>query len=68
MYKLNQYGKIVVSDKEVYFGCVIDINTKIQIAKLLVVDWRDREQKPLSFEEMVVPLSKFSIKYLEVEE
>ena len=68
MYKLNTYGKIVANEKEVYYGCIIDFDNKLQLVKTMVVDWRDRDNKPLEFEEMVVPISKFSIKYIEVEQ
>lgn len=68
MYELNKYGKIVVDSKEIYWGCVIEINEKSGLAKLYVVDWRDKEQQPLTYNQMVVPISKFTIKYLEVEQ
>jgi len=65
MYDLNRYGKIVVDSKEVYYGCITDLDSKVEIVKLLVVDWRDRDADQKTFNEMVVPLSKFTIKYLE---
>jgi len=68
MYELNKYGKIVVDEKEVYYGCITDLDSKMGIAKLLVVDWRDRELQQHTFNVMVVPISKFTIKYLEVEQ
>lgn len=67
MYELNKYGKIVVDEKEVYYGCIQEIDAKIGIVKLFVVDWRDRELHQKTFNVMVVPISKFTIKYLEVE-
>ena len=66
MYELNRYGKIVVDEKEVYYGCITDIDAKMNIVKLYVVDWRDRELPQKTFNQMVVPISKFTIKYLEV--
>lgn len=66
MYELNKYGKIVVDEKEVYYGCITKVDSKIGIVKLYVVDWRDRELPQHSFNVMVVPISKFTIKYLEV--
>jgi hypothetical protein len=66
MYELNRYGKIVVDEKEVYYGCITDIDSKMGIVKLYVVDWRDRELPQHSFNQMVVPISKFTIKYLDV--
>jgi len=68
MYDLNRYGKIVVDSKEVYYGCITDLDSKSGIVKLLVVDWRDRENDQKTFNQMVVPLSKFTIKYLDVME
>jgi hypothetical protein len=66
MYELNRYGKIVVDEKEVYYGCITDLDSKMGIVKLFVVDWRDRELPQHSFNQMVVPISKFTIKYLDV--
>jgi hypothetical protein len=66
MYELNRYGKIVVDEKEVYYGCITDIDAKMGIVKLFVVDWRDRELPQHEFNQMVVPISKFTIKYLDV--
>jgi hypothetical protein len=66
MYELNRYGKIVVDEKEVYYGCITDLDSKMGIVKLYVVDWRDRELPQHSFNQMVVPISKFTIKYLDV--
>lgn len=68
MYELNKYGKIVVNEKEVYYGCIHEIDSKMGIVKLFVIDWRDRELHQHQFEQMVVPISKFTIKYLEVEQ
>ena len=68
MYDLNRYGKIVVDSKEVYLGCVTDLDQKAGIVKLLVVDWRDRDDDQKVFNQMIVPLSKFTIKYLEMRE
>jgi len=68
MYELNKYGKIVVNEKEVYYGCITDLDSKMGIIKLFVIDWRDRELHQKSYDTMVVPISKFTIKYLEVEQ
>ena len=65
MYDINRYGKIVVDSKEVYYGCIKTINEQIGIAELLVVDWRDRELQNTQYSSMIVPLSKFTIKYLD---
>ena len=68
MYEINKYGKIVVDSKEVYYGCVLKIDQEISIAELLVKDWRDINDEQISFTKMIVPLSKFTIKYLELGE
>ena len=68
MYEINKYGKIVVDEKEVYYGCIKEIDAKIGIVKLFVIDWRDRELQQHQYSTMVVPISKFTIKYLEVEQ
>jgi len=68
MYEINRYGKIVVDEKEVYYGCIIEVDSKIGIVELFVVDWRDKELPQHQFSKMVVPISKFTIKYLEVEQ
>lgn len=68
MYELNKYGKIVVDSKEVYYGCVLKINQEISVAELLVKDWRDIDDEQRNFTKMIVPLSKFTIKYLEMRE
>jgi len=68
MYDINKYGKIVVDSKEVYYGCITEVNEQSGIVKLLVVDWRDREYQPVTFNQMIVPISKFTIKYLESEQ
>jgi hypothetical protein len=65
MYDLNRYAKIVVDSKEVYYGCIKKIDEEIGIAELLVVDWRDRELQNTNYFSMIVPLSKFTIKYLD---
>jgi len=67
MYRLNAYGKIVVSEKEVYYGCISELDKELEIAKLFILDWRDKDFKPHHFKEMIVPLNKFTIKY-EVEQ
>lgn len=66
MYDLNRYGKIVVDSKEIYYGCIKEINEQAGIVKLFVVDWRDRDIRPRIFTEMITPISKFTIKYLEM--
>ena len=63
MYRLNEYGKIVVNEKEVYYGCISEIDKTLEIVKLFVIDWRDKDSKPHYFNEMIVPLNKFTIKY-----
>jgi len=61
MYKLNEYGKIVVNDREVYYGCIIELTEKE--VKLFVIDWRDRYHQPRQFAELIVPRGTFTIKY-----
>lgn len=63
VYKINEYGKIVVGDKEVYYGKIVGIDLNLNTALLLVKDWRDKENQSISFCEMVVPITKFTIKY-----
>jgi hypothetical protein len=63
MYKLNVYGKIIINETEVYYGCVEQFDEKIGIAKLLVTDWRDRFKEPKSYYEIATPLKNFIIKY-----
>ena len=65
MYKKNTYGKIVINEKEVYYGCITDFDLKIGIAKLKVIDWKKRTIQPLQYYEMTVPTTKFTIKYCE---
>jgi len=63
MYEINKYGKIVVNEKEVYYGCIVSIDFKNEIVKIQVTDWRDRFNQPKRFSEMITPISKFTIKY-----
>lgn len=67
MYKLNQYGKIIVSHstntQDIYYGCVVEANSKNGVLKLYVVDWRDRHINPKEFYEILAPMSKTVIKY-----
>lgn len=69
MYQLNKYSKIIVNDKEIYYGCVIDADSKTGLLKLYVVDWGDKNKEPRQFYEMVAPMSRTIIKYnIEVEQ
>ena len=61
MFRLNEYGKIVVDNTEVYYGCITDYNE--HEVKLFVVDWRDRFNEPKSFTELITPRGSFKIKY-----
>lgn len=63
MYKLNVYGKIVINETEVYYGCVIEYSEQAGVAKLYVLDWRDRFKEPKSFYEITSPMRNFVIKY-----
>lgn len=63
MHEINRYGKIVVNEKEVYYGCITEINFETQLAKLNIIDWRDKEKEPKQFNEMIVPTQKFTIKF-----
>ena len=65
-YKLNTYGKIVINETEVWYGCVKDVSSKLGLAKLYVTQWRNREEPQKEFTEITVPISKFHINYLEV--
>lgn len=67
MHRLNTYGKIVVGDKEVYYGYIQAIDYEKQTAKLMVIDWRNKGSLiPLT--EMDCPTTNFTIKYDEVNE
>ncbi|MFA5365709.1 MAG: hypothetical protein WC325_11065 [Candidatus Bathyarchaeia archaeon] len=63
VYELNRYGKIVVNEKEVYYGCIKEIDVELRAAKLFLIDWRDKEHYPHSFQQMTAPLNSFTIKY-----
>lgn len=63
MYDINRYGKIIINDKEVYYGCVTEYAERAGIAKLYVIDWRDRFKEPKEFYELTSPTTKFIIKY-----
>lgn len=67
-YKLNVYGKIVINEKEVWYGCIIDISSKLGIAKLYVTEWRNKDNLQKEFTELTVPISKFHINYQELEQ
>ena len=62
-YKLNTYGKIVINDKEVWYGCIQDVSSKLGLAKLYVTEWFNREKPQKEFTEITVPITKFHIKY-----
>ena len=63
MYQLNKYGKIIINEKEIYYGCVTDADSKTGVLKLYVVDWMDRHREPKVFYEMLAPMSKTVIKF-----
>lgn len=63
MFRTNCYGKIVVNQTEVYYGCIVAFDDLTQLAKLYVVDWRDKDFQPKRFKEMTAHASKFTIKY-----
>lgn len=48
-----------------YWGCVTEVNPELQVAKLFVVDWRDKDFPTKSFREIVAPTKDFVIKYPE---
>jgi hypothetical protein len=62
-YQLNEYGKIVVNNNEVYYGCITDFNEKLQLVKLQIIDWRDRNSHPKNFKQMIAHVSRFTIQY-----
>ena len=68
VYELNRYGKIVVNEKEVYYGCIAEIDIELKAAKLFLIDWRDKDYNPRTFTTMTAPLNSFTIKYEEVEQ
>jgi hypothetical protein len=63
LYRLNEYAKIIINETEVYYGCVIKVDSQLQVAKLRVVDWRDKDSKPLNFKEIDCPTPDFIVKY-----
>lgn len=67
-YKLNTYGKIVINETEVWYGCIVDVSSKLGLAKLWVTPWRNREEKQKDYSEITVPITKFHINYMEVEQ
>ena len=69
MYQLNEYGKIVINEKEIYYGCVAEADSKTGVLKLYVVDWMDRHKEPRQFYTLLAPMSRTIIKYnIEVEQ
>ena len=67
-YKLNTYGKIVINETEVWYGCIVDLSSKLGLAKLSVTPWRERDAIGKIFSEITVPITKFHINYMEVEQ
>jgi endonuclease I len=63
MYKLNEYGKIIINEIEIYYGCVIEYNEQAGIVKLYVLDWKTRFNTPKEFYEIVAPARSLVIKY-----
>lgn len=63
MYDINKYGKIVINETEVYYGCVTEYNEQSGTAKLYVTDWRDRFKEPKNFYQIISPTKNFIIKY-----
>ena len=63
MFELNKYGKIVINNKEVYYGCVSQVDEEHSILQLYVIDWRDREIRPHKFYAITAPMSAVVIKY-----
>jgi hypothetical protein len=62
MHKINSFGKIVVGNKEVYYGYIQSIDYEKQTAKLMLIDWRDKDQST-NYAEMDCPINNFTIKY-----
>jgi hypothetical protein len=62
-YRLGVYGKIVINEREVYYGCIDDADSKIGLAKISVIPWRDKDIYPRTFNQIPVPLNKFHIYY-----
>ena len=62
-YVPNEYRKLVVGDKEVYYGCILDIDEQAGIAKIRVTPWRDRNAYGKKFQDIPVPLSKLHPPY-----
>jgi hypothetical protein len=63
VYEINKYGKIVVNEKEVYYGCIIQLDLPSRVAKLLVIDWRDKNIQGIDYQKMDAPFEAFTIKY-----
>jgi hypothetical protein len=62
-YTPNVYRKLVVGDKEVYYGCILDINEEAGIAKIRVTPWRDKDAYEKQFQDIPVPLTKLHLPY-----
>jgi len=66
-FRLNKYGKIIIGEREVYYGCLIAADSKIGIAKVRVVPWKYKDREDKEFEDMPVALIKLHIKYKDVQ-
>ena len=65
----NKYRKLVVGEKEVYYGCILDIDEQAGIVKIRITPWKDKDAYGKRFQDIPVPLSKLHIPFdSEVEE
>ncbi len=61
---INETAKIIVNEKEVYYGEIIEHDEKNNLYKLKVVDWRNRYNYLKQNYIMIVPTNITTIKYI----
>ena len=59
----NKYRKLVVGEREVYYGCILDIDEQTGIAKIRVTPWKDKDAYAKNFQDIPVPLNKLHIPF-----
>jgi hypothetical protein len=62
-FRLNKYGKIIIGENEVYYGCLIAADSRIGVAKIRVVPWKYKDMPEKEFEDIPVAIQKLHIKY-----
>ena len=59
----NKYRKLVVGEKEVYYGCILDIDEPSGIAKIRVTPWKNKDDYEKEFQDIPVPLNKLHVPF-----